>query len=113
MRTPARAPINFGGRLCETRAQLPIWLLSMLVVLALASPVAAADANLYASFRNPTNHRRSCRGLIGPIFVLLAFLGQNVLVFSGTLVGPLMGMTSMLWLIMRNDAAIDPEVSWM
>lgn len=113
MRTPARAPIKFRGRLCETRARLPIWLLVMLVVLALASPVAAADEDVYASFRIPTNHRHSCRHLIGPILVLLTFLGQYVLVFSGTLVGPLMGMTSMLWLIMRNDVAIDPKVSWM
>ena len=30
-----------------------------------------------------------------------------------TLLGPLMGITSVLWFIMRNDAAISPTLSWM
>lgn len=30
-----------------------------------------------------------------------------------TYLGPIMGITSVLWLIMRNDPAVKPELSWM
>jgi hypothetical protein len=30
-----------------------------------------------------------------------------------SLLGPLMGVTSVLWVMMRNDPAVRPELSWM
>ncbi|KAH7089602.1 hypothetical protein FB567DRAFT_590411 [Paraphoma chrysanthemicola] len=50
---------------------------------------------------------------IGWIFALLLLIGGNVVTFSSTLVGPLMGITSLLWLMLRNDPAISPKASWM
>ena len=32
---------------------------------------------------------------------------------SGNLLGPLMGISSILWLMMRNDSAINPRLAWM
>lgn len=41
------------------------------------------------------------------------FIGAVAFTFSSTLLGPLMGISSMLWLMMRNDSAIDPRLAWM
>jgi hypothetical protein len=43
----------------------------------------------------------------------LVLTSYNLIAFSGTLIGPCMGISSVLWLVMRNDAAIDPKWSWM
>lgn len=53
------------------------------------------------------------QGLVEMTLKLLLFLGQRTSELSSALVGPLMGITSVLWLMMRNNAAISPKASWM
>lgn len=40
-------------------------------------------------------------------------IGGVAFTVSSNLLGPLMGISSMLWLMMRNDSAIDPRLAWM
>jgi hypothetical protein len=97
----------------KTRPQIPTRLLVAVLLLFFAEPTAAADDDLFASFRT---HRPQHAGYQIPIHAILALLlvlGQYVAAFSGSLVGPLMGVTSVLWLMMRNDAAISPHAAWV
>ncbi|KAH6868048.1 hypothetical protein BKA58DRAFT_440510 [Alternaria rosae] len=70
---------------------------------ALSPSAAAAAAGYYYHPRYP----------IGFFISLLFFIGQSFASFSSTLVGPAMGITSVLWLMLRNDSAISPRASWM
>ena len=54
-----------------------------------------------------------------PIRIPLATMGTMAFVavgylmtMAGQMLGPLMGVTSVLWFIMRNDAAVQPSFSW-
>jgi hypothetical protein len=54
-----------------------------------------------------------------PIRIPLATMGTIAFVAVGYMVtmasqllGPLMGVTSVLWFVMRNDAAVQPSFSW-
>ncbi|KAF2855326.1 hypothetical protein T440DRAFT_464600 [Plenodomus tracheiphilus IPT5] len=53
------------------------------------------------------------RLMTGITLRVLLMIGQCLFIFSGSIMGPLMGITSVLWLIMRNDTAIDPKLSWI
>lgn len=89
-----------------------LFLALALCAMQVVTPVAAADepyALSYASAGRP----RSYPVPVSLCFTLVVLIGHYVLAFSGMLVGPWMGITSVLWLMMRNDAAIKPEVSWM
>jgi hypothetical protein len=44
---------------------------------------------------------------------LLVIVGGHLSGAVKTLLGPLMGITSVLWFIMRNDAAVKPGFSWL
>lgn len=46
-------------------------------------------------------------------FVRFLSIFGGVATISRSLIGPLMGISSMLWLMMRNDSAIDPRMAWM
>ena len=70
---------------------------------ALSPTAAAAAAGYYYHPRYP----------IGFFISLLLLIGQSFASFSSTLVGPAMGITSVLWLMLRNDSAISPRASWM
>ncbi|OAL55504.1 hypothetical protein IQ07DRAFT_582977 [Pyrenochaeta sp. DS3sAY3a] len=72
-------------------------------------PAAAADESRAISQARNGGYRV----LIGLFIPLVILIGQNVVAYFGALVGPFMGITSLLWLMMRNDAAIDPKASWM
>jgi hypothetical protein len=96
----------------RTRALVPLWLAFAFVVSALVAPAAALDEP-YTLSSASTGQHHSPRLPIGFLLTLLFLVGQYAIAFSDTLVGPLMGITSVLWLMMRNDAAIDPRVSWM
>jgi len=70
---------------------------------ALSPTAAAAAAGYYYHPRYP----------VGFIVSLVLVIGQSFASFSSTLVGPAMGITSVLWLMLRNDSAISPRASWM
>jgi len=48
-------------------------------------------------------------GLVGTYILVVAGL---VTTTTKNLLGPLMGVSSVMWFIMRNDAAIKPSISW-
>ncbi|UPX18577.1 uncharacterized protein EKO05_0008871 [Ascochyta rabiei] len=89
------------GYTCTTRAPLPAWLSFALAVLFLATPVTAlpdADA----------------RGVDYYAVVTAILLATHyIATMTGSLIGPSMGITSVLWLVMRNDAAVEAKLSWM
>lgn len=86
---------------CGTRAVLK-WLLFMLAFCLLVTPVAA-QPDYTCGYREP----------ISAVVALLLLAGHHAVIISGTLTGPAMGISSVLWLVMRNDAAIEPRWSWM
>lgn len=89
-------------------------LVAVLAIFTLLGSAHAAENDLYASFRTNDSGRTRGHSLgFSQLLALLILLGQFGAAASGALVGPLMGTTSVLWLIMRNDAAIDPKLSWM
>lgn len=49
----------------------------------------------------------------GDLFGFCLFFGINALLLSRAMLSPLMGVTSILWIMMRNDSAINPKHSWM
>ena len=87
----------------KPRDTMPKWFLCFLAFYLLATPVV-------------TQPDRDLSGCYEPITVFLAALIltlYNLIAFSTTLIGPCMGISSVLWLVMRNDAAIEPKWSWM
>ena len=90
--------------------------LSVLVMVVLLSvlvmPANALDEP-YALSTATASHHYGSRLPIGYFITVFLLIGQAVAAFSTTLVGPAMGITSVLWLIMRNDNAISPKASWM
>jgi hypothetical protein len=87
----------------ESRAIMPKWFLWFVAFSLLATPVTAQP-------------HRDLSGCYEPIIAFLTALILticNLVAFSGTLIGPCMGVSSVLWLVMRNDAAIEPKWSWM
>ena len=84
-------------------AQLPKWLVFILAVLFLAAPAAAL----------PNDHYAQGSGASNAVATSMLLAGHRVVSASVTLVGPLMGISSVLWFVMRNDAAIKPKSSWM
>jgi hypothetical protein len=96
----------------KTRARISMRLVAAFIILALVTPAAALDEP-YALSSASAGQPHNSRLRIGFFFTILLLVGQYAVAFSGTLVGPLMGITSILWLMMRNDAAISPKASWM
>jgi len=76
------------------------------------TPAAALDEP-HALSTATAGHRQGPRLLIGSIIAFFLLVVQQLAAFSSTLVGPAMGFTSVLWLMMRNDSAISPKASWM
>lgn len=58
-------------------------------------------------------HHAPPRTPIGTFFRVCFLIGDVAVTISSNLLGPLMGIASVLWLMMRNDSAIDPRVAWM
>lgn len=91
--------------------------LAILTVASLVAPTAALDhelvpagmltsSSVMGSGHIPEVAAGTCSG------VLLIF-GGYVTGAARSLLGPLMGISSVLWFVMRNDAAIHPRLSWM
>jgi hypothetical protein len=96
----------------KARACVSVQLALAFIMLALVTPAAALDEPFALSSATASQHHNH-RLPIGLFLTLLILIGQHAVTFSGTLVGPLMGIASVLWLMMRNDAAISPKASWM
>jgi len=94
------------------RVHVPMWLILVCAFVVLITPAAALDEP-HAMITATAGHRHDSRLPIGSFINLFLFIGQAVAAFSTTLVGPAMGITSVLWLMMRNDNAISPKASWM
>lgn len=85
----------------RARVYISRWLVLVLAVLILATPVTALpDAHVDFEQSNA-------------FIVALLFASRYIFTVASTLIGPSMGITSVLWLVMRNDAAIQPRWSWM
>jgi hypothetical protein len=85
----------------------------ILALFALFSPATALDDESHAL--SPASSRRQHLHWthIGLCVTLLLFIGQSFIALFGTLLEPSMGITSILWLMMRNDAAISPKMAWL
>lgn len=55
-------------------------------------------------------HAQARQGFFIQVCILIGGLAFTV---SSSLIGPLTGISSMLWLMMRNDSAIDFRLAWM
>lgn len=93
-------------------AQVPMWLILALYFVVFITPAAALDEP-HALSTATAGHHHASRLPIGFFITLLLLIGQAVAAFSSTLVEPAMGITSVLWLMMRNDNAVSPKASWM
>jgi hypothetical protein len=91
------------------RGRIPMRLTLALVFMALIMPADALDESHTLSPAVAGEQYFP----IGLFVTLLLLIGQSVAAFSRTLTGPMMGITSVLWLMMRNDSAISPKASWM
>jgi hypothetical protein len=85
------------------RSVIPRWSLYLVAFCLMATPVAA----------QPDRDLSGCYESIITFLTALILTLYNLIAFSGTLIGPCMGISSVLWLVMRNDAAIEPKWSWM
>lgn len=79
------------------------WLLYLVVGFALVMPATAQSDALLGEFQ----------ASFGVTIATIMFIGQQAIALSGALIGPLMGISSVLWLVMRNDIAIEPRTSWV
>jgi hypothetical protein len=86
----------------------------ILAILCCASliPHAAALENHVAHPIAP-QHVRQGQAMQNFLVRIWLLFSVTALTASTNLPGPLMGVTSMLWLVMRNDPAINPHLSWM
>lgn len=94
------------------RAPMP-WLLAALLCSTLIAPVDALDDDANALASVSVHHGGNSRAPIGPFLQLCFLIGGLAVTFTSNMLGPLMGISSVLWLMMRNDPAIDPRLSWM
>lgn len=84
------------------RAACSKWLLLTLLLCLMATP-AAAQPDYPSDWYEP----------IIALVDAMILASHQLVVFFATLIGPSMGISSVLWLVMRNDAAIEPKWSWM
>jgi len=97
-------------------------LIIFLVVMNLVVPVAAMDnqmalapypvQNAYGAFAANPPPRFPIRAPLASICTATFIAAGYMLAMASQMLGSLMGVTSVLWFIMRNDAAIQPSFSW-
>jgi hypothetical protein len=89
--------------------------LALILTAALIGPASALDNEIAlqpyagASTMMPDPNIRFPIGLVGTYALIATGLLTTT---TKNLLGPLMGISSVLWFIMRNDAAIKPSASW-
>jgi hypothetical protein len=94
-----------------TKFRLPM---ALMLFATLIGPVAALDNDIVLQQYPGTNmivphpEPHLPLGLIGTYVLIVA----GLLTTAKKLLGPLMGISSVLWFIMRNDAAIKPGTAW-
>jgi hypothetical protein len=93
--------------------QLSIWMLVFFAFCASVTPIAALD-NESLGLVHVSRSRSYAHWMpVGFCITMLFFVGRQLVALSNSLVGPLMGITSILWPMMRNDATISPKASWI
>jgi hypothetical protein len=106
-------PACFEGGLRGTRARLPVRMILALAFFALFSPATAFDNESHSlSYASRIHHHGDWTPITYCLAILL-LIGHQSVNWSKPLLATLMGITSVLWLMMRNDAAISPKASWM
>jgi hypothetical protein len=106
-------PFSRKGGLRETRVRLPTQMILALAFFALLSPATAFDNESYTPSNASRIRHLSYWTPIAYCLAILLLIGHQSVNWSKPLLEPLMGITSVLWLMMRNDAAISPKASWM
>lgn len=107
-------PFHRSGHCVHSK--LPSWWTHVLVCLLCATlvPNVAALDDEYAlgPMRQQSygGHAQARQGFFIQVCILIGGLAFTV---SSSLIGPLTGISSMLWLMMRNDSAIDFRLAWM
>jgi hypothetical protein len=108
-----RRTVHSKHRLRGTRALCLLRPMFFLAFFALLPLAAALDNESLALPLGPSTRHQFHWTHIGLCITILLVIGQSFVAFSGKLLEPSMGITSILWLMMRNDAAISPKLSWM
>jgi hypothetical protein len=80
---------------------------SLVLFCLIVQPVECLDDDRYTLAHN------SARRPIGSFLEVLFLFSAYLIYLSHGMLGPSMGITSVLWLMMRNDSAISPKLSWM
>jgi len=93
-----------------------------IVVTSLVVPVAAMDnqmalgpypvQNAYGAFAANPPPRFPLRVPLTSLGATTFLAAGSLLAMASQMLGSLMGVTSVLWFIMRNDAAVQPSFSW-
>jgi hypothetical protein len=96
-----------------TRIRPPTRMILALAFFVLISPVTAFDDELHARPQAPRFRHHGYWTPIAYCLNILLLIGHQSVNSATTLVAPSMGITSVLWLMMRNDVAISPKASWM
>ncbi|PSN59602.1 hypothetical protein BS50DRAFT_579838 [Corynespora cassiicola Philippines] len=100
--------IRYGGIFCFIRLSV----VGMLVM-----PAAGVDHQIVPSgsinpASNATAEDRTIYSVITLITGLISIAISYLISRTASMLGPVMGTTSVLWIIMRNDRAVAPSLSW-
>jgi hypothetical protein len=101
-----------ASRRCATRALASDWLVFAFALSLMVIPATALDEPrpphqiAYGQYHAP-------EALVGLCTAAIVLFADRIIAYSSLLIGPSMGVTSVLWLMMRNDGAISPGSSWM
>jgi hypothetical protein len=106
-------PFSRKGGLREIRVRLPTQIIQALAFFVLFSPVTAFDNESHTPSNASRIHHHGYWTPIAYCLAILLLIGHQSINWSKPLLAPLMGITSVLWLMMRNDDAISPKASWM
>lgn len=91
-------------------------LIGALTYAAFIMPVAAMDQQLALGSQFPIAESMASHQVptmaIGTCASMLLLCGGHTLGAAKSLVAPLMGITSVLWFMLRNDSAVDPRLAW-
>jgi len=103
------ASTRFVLRLTNFKLSCAFMLLATMIGRATAADELALQPHPGANIVTMDRDQRLPFGLVGTYMLVVAGLLTTT---AQTLLGPLMGVSSVLWFIMRNDAAIKPSISW-
>ncbi|KAF2267604.1 hypothetical protein CC78DRAFT_530695 [Lojkania enalia] len=101
-----RQPSSYVRRLLRPTLSIPGYLIMAIFWLTLPLPVVAFGDDHYVLAHIPTRYD-------GRLLAFFFVIGSYVVILSKNSLGPLMGISSILWVMMRNDPAISPKLSWM